>query len=188
MAQKAAVSRGVSRDEWILEALTVLNESGVDQVTIHNLARRLGVARSGFYWHFKDRNALHEAMLIDWERLTTKTISDNKEITSLDPVDRLFRIAELVQDFSLSAYDVALYHWAMQSKKAARRVRAVTKLRSRYVERAFAELGFEGEALELRTMLFVTFTMWEGTTFSHIPHKRRRAMIKERIELLTRTD
>ena len=116
----------------------MLNESGVDQVTIHNLARRLGIARSGFYWHFKDRNALHDAMLLDWERLTTKTVSGNKVIPSLDPIDRLLRIAELVQDFDLSAYDVALYHWAMQSKKAASRVRAVTRRRSRFVKRAFA--------------------------------------------------
>lgn len=178
----------MSRDEWVLEGLEVLNESGMDQVTIHKLARRLGIARSGFYWHFKDRKALHDAMLLDWERLTTKTISDNQEIASLAPFDRLLRIAELVQDFGLSDYDVALYHWAMQSKKAARRVRAVTKLRFKYVQHAFAELGFEGEALELRTMLFVTFTMWEGATFSYIPQSKRRAMIRERVELLTRAD
>ncbi|MDX2458827.1 MAG: TetR/AcrR family transcriptional regulator [Gammaproteobacteria bacterium] len=188
MSEKKVIKRGISRDEWVLEGLEVLNESGVDQVTIHNLARRLGVARSGFYWHFKDRNALHEAMLIDWERLMTKTISDNKEIASLGPIDRLLRIAELIQDFDLNAYDVALNHWAMQSKMAARRVRAVTRLRFRFVKRAFAELGFEGEALELRTMLFVTFTMWEGTTFSNIPQKKRQAMNRKRVELLTRAD
>jgi len=188
MVEKTPAKRGISRDEWILEALNVLNESGIDQVTVHNLARRLGIARSGFYWHFKDRNALHEAMLRDWERLTTRTISDNKEIASLDPTDRLFRIAELVQDFDLNGYDIALNHWAVQSKKAARRVRRVFKLRSRFVRQAFADLGFEGQALETRTMLFVCTTMTEWVAFPDIPRKKRRAMTRERIELLTRAD
>ena len=188
MANSTRVKRGVSRDEWILEGLTVLNENGVDHVTVRNLARRLGIARSGFYWHFKDRDAFLEAMLDGWESLMTRAISENEEIGSLDPVERLRRIAELVLDFDLCAYEVALNHWAMQSKMAADRVRAVNAVRTRFVRSAFAELGFRRKELDARTVLFVCSTTWEGVSFANVSASRRRALISNCVKLLTRAD
>jgi AcrR family transcriptional regulator len=187
MATKAT-KRGVSREQWIQSGLDVLNESGVDNVTIHHLARKLGVSRSGFYWHFKNRGALLDALLDDWVRLSTEVVTENVEVLALDPVNRLTRAAEMVLDYSLASYEIALRHWALQDKKVARRVKAATKLRLDFVRQAFAELGFTGEKLETRAMLYAAYTTWESPTFGHISRKRRRAMIKEWIVLLTRTD
>ena len=188
MANSGPIKRGVSREQWILEGLEVLNESGVDHVTVHNLSRRLGISRSGFYWHFKDRSELLDALLEDWARITTKVITDNIEILALDPVDRLARVAEMVVDYGLYRYEVALNHWALQSKMAARKVRSVTRLRTNFVRQAFSELGFEGESLEMRAMLFALNTTWEGIMFPGVSRKRRLAMIRERVELLTHRD
>ena len=187
MATKAN-KRGVSREQWIQAGLDVLNESGVDSVTIHHLARKLGVSRSGFYWHFKNRGALLDALLEDWARLSTEVITENVEVLALNPVTRLMRTAEMVLDYSLASYEIALRHWALQDNKAARAVRAATKVRLDFVRQAFAELGFKGEDLEMRAMLYAAYTTWESPMFGHISKKRRRAMIKERIKLLTRSD
>jgi AcrR family transcriptional regulator len=187
MVTKAA-KRGVSREQWIQAGLDVLNESGVDNVTIHHLARKLGVSRSGFYWHFKNRGALLDALLADWVRLSTEVITENVEVLALDPVTRLTRTAEMVLDYSLASYEIALRHWALQDKKAARAVRTATRVRLDFVRQAFAELGLTGESLEMRAMLYAAYTTWESPMFGNISRKRRRAMIEERIKLLTRTD
>ncbi len=168
--------------------MDVLNESGVDSVTIHHLARKLGVSRSGFYWHFRNRAALLDALLNDWTRLSTEVITENVEILALDPVSRLTRTAEMVLDYSLASYEIALRHWALQDKVAARAVRAATKVRLDFVRQAFAELGFKGEDLEMRAMLYAAYTTWESPMFGYISKKRRRAMIRERMKLLTQSD
>ena len=47
-----------SEDIWLDAAYDVLTESGVEAVKIMSLAEQLGLTRTGFYWHFKDREAL----------------------------------------------------------------------------------------------------------------------------------
>jgi AcrR family transcriptional regulator len=185
---RVAVSRGVSREQWVLEALDVLNESGVDQVTIYNLARRLGIARSGFYWHFKNREELLEAMLDTSEDLLTKVVTENPQLMELKPVDRLVQVAEMVHDLNLSCYEVGLRHWAMQCETTARRLQEVVQTRTNFVKHAFAELGFESEALEMRAMIYIGYTAWEEATYSYVPRDKRRSLIRKRIELLTRKD
>jgi len=67
-----------------------------------------------------------------------------------------------------------------------RTVRKVNRLRLEFVRGAFGELGFTGDELEMRTMLFVCYHTWEASTFRELSRKRRRALIEKRIELLTR--
>lgn len=188
MAKSAPTKRGVSREQWILEGLEVLNESGVDQVKVYTLARRLRISRSGFYWHFKDRAELLDALLEYWERITTKVITENVEIRSLDPLSRLVRVAEMVHDYGLARHEIAMNHWALQSKWVAKRVQAVARSRLDFIREAFAELGFEGESLEIRAMLYTLNTTWEDIMYSHVPRKRCRGMIRERVEMMARGD
>ena len=47
-------------------------------------------------------------------------------------------------------------------------------------------LGFKGDDLAMRSMLFVCYQSWESVMFPEIPRKRRRELIAKRIELLTR--
>ena len=50
----------VSKDQWFTKALDTLETSGVEAVKIEKLAKELGISRSGFYWHFKNRQNLLE--------------------------------------------------------------------------------------------------------------------------------
>lgn len=53
----------VSRDDWLAAALDILAVGGIETVKIERLAKRLRVATSGFYWHFKNRSDLQEQIL-----------------------------------------------------------------------------------------------------------------------------
>ena len=69
--------------------------------------------------------------------------------------------------------------------EAARAARKVNRLRLDYVGEAFSELGFTGDDLDMRTMLFTCYHTWEAPMFREISRKRRRELIAKRIDLLT---
>ena len=68
-----------TRDDWLALALSVLAVEGVAHVTVLNLSERLGVSRSSFYWYFKNRDELLDALLDRWDRLNTRSIVDAGE-------------------------------------------------------------------------------------------------------------
>lgn len=52
----------IDREQIIEEALRLLDEVGLDQLTTRKLADRLGVKQPALYWHFANKQALIEAM------------------------------------------------------------------------------------------------------------------------------
>ncbi|MFE1051040.1 TetR/AcrR family transcriptional regulator [Streptomyces rochei] len=69
-------------------ALDLLNEVGLDGLTLRAIARELDVKAPALYWHFKDKQALLDEMATEMYR---RMVAD----TSLDPADtwreRLFK-------------------------------------------------------------------------------------------------
>lgn len=164
----------------------MLREQGVKAVRIEGLARRLNISKSGFYWHFKDRRDLLMHLLDYWSREYTEIITDNQEIQKLEPRKRLRMIMEMVLDPRLTDYDLSMRAWAAEDPQVARRVGRVYKLRLDFVREAFAELGFTGEELEMRTRLFVCYHSWERVMFWRESKKALKALIPRRLELLTK--
>ncbi|WP_067932473.1 TetR family transcriptional regulator [Alicyclobacillus kakegawensis] len=52
----------LNKDQIVEEALRLLNEVGLEGVTLRALAKRLGVQAPTLYWHFKNKAALINAM------------------------------------------------------------------------------------------------------------------------------
>jgi len=52
----------IDRDGIVDEALTLLNEVGMDKLTTRKLAERLGVQQPALYWHFANKSALLDAI------------------------------------------------------------------------------------------------------------------------------
>lgn len=64
----------LGRADWIKAALKLLVAEGESAVRITRLSEALGVTRGSFYWHFKDRADLLDALLETWERRNTLAI------------------------------------------------------------------------------------------------------------------
>jgi len=64
----------VTREDWLNVARDVLVSDGVAEVKVLALGQRLEVSRSSFYWYFKSRQHLLEALLDDWEARSTRNI------------------------------------------------------------------------------------------------------------------
>lgn len=85
----------LSAEDWAQAALDVIAESGVGAVAVEPLARRLGVTKGSFYWHFPSRDALLHAALERWEVLEQETVFGQLEAIS-DPRERLRSLFRLV--------------------------------------------------------------------------------------------
>jgi AcrR family transcriptional regulator len=177
--------RGVSKAEWLEMGLQALSERGVAALTIEGLAKSLGINKAGFYWHFKNRDDLLRQLLNYWTHELTEVVTTNIDILAIEPKDRLIKTAEMILDYELTRYDIAIRQWAMQDAGAARAVRKVNRLRLNFIRNAFAEMGFKGEDLEMRTMLFTCYHSLEFPMFPEISRKQRREQIAKRIDLLT---
>ena len=154
---------------------------------MEGLARRLGIARAGFYWHFKDRDDLLRQLLEHWMHETTEVVSENVEVLALEPKRRLLKTVEMIREGDLTRHELAIRQWALSDGTAARAVRRVTRMRLDFVRNAFHELGFRDDELEMRATLFAVYHTWEAATLRHVPRKRLRELVARRIELLTST-
>ena len=177
--------RGVSKAEWLEAGLQALSKGGVAALTVEGLAKSLGIAKAGFYWHFKNRDDLLRQLLDYWTHEITEVITANPELLALKPKSRFIRAAEIILDFDLTRYEIPIRQWGLRDAGAARAVKKANRLRLDFARKALSELGFKGEDLEMRTMLFVCYHSWESPMFREISRKRRRELIARRIELLT---
>ncbi len=95
MTETVSRSRRLSADDWAQEALDQIAEQGVASVAVEPLARRLGVTKGSFYWHFPSRDALLQAALERWETVEQEEIFGSLERVP-DPRDRLRALFQVV--------------------------------------------------------------------------------------------
>jgi hypothetical protein len=86
----------------------------------------------------------------------------------------------------LDRYDFPIRAWASHDPATARMVRRVDKYRLDYLRALFAEMGFEGEELEMRTRTFVVYHSLQSGLFVGISRKEQLKQLRLRHALLTR--
>jgi AcrR family transcriptional regulator len=141
------------RTRWIDEGLRALAEGGPDAVRVDVLARRIGVTRGGFYWHFQDRAALLEAMLDTWERRSTEDVLARVEREGGEPRARLRRAGSLTFSGELLPIDLAVRDWARRDPAVAERLRRVDDRRMDYLRSLFAGASRDPGDVEARCLL-----------------------------------
>ena len=182
---KEKVRRGVSKAQWLEAAMGRLCDHSVADITVEGLAKELGIAKSGFYWHFKSREELLDALLDHWIHEITEVITNNPEFDVLEPKTRLTKSAEMIHELDLTRYEVGIRQFALRDERAFSAVRKSDNLRMDFTRKAFSELGFTGDDLEMRTMLFACYHTWEAAMFPGVSRKRRKELIGKRLDLLT---
>ena len=69
--------------DWERAALEVIAEQGVQALAVEPLARRMGITKGSFYWHFTGRESLLEQALVRWEEHDARNLA-----TALGEIDR----------------------------------------------------------------------------------------------------
>lgn len=132
----------VTRADWLNVAMDVLISDGVEQVKVLTLAERMGVSRSSFYWYFKSRQDLLDALLQTWEQTNTAAMVAQAEAPAQTITGAVLNVFHCITDPDLfnTALDFAVRDWARRSGKVrslldrsdARRVAALSAMFSRF--------------------------------------------------------
>jgi AcrR family transcriptional regulator len=136
-----------TRDDWLDLALSALALEGVHHVTVLNLSERLGVSRSSFYWYFKNRDELLDALLDRWDRLNTRSIvaqAEEPAATVTEAVCNVFRCWVNPAIFS-PRLDFAVREWARRSAHVRRTLDSSDRVRTEALKALFVRFGYEDE-------------------------------------------
>ena len=142
----------LSAEDWAQAALDLIAEQGVAAVAVEPLARRLGVTKGSFYWHFPSRDALLVAALERWEKVEQDTVFGKLEAI-VDPGERLRALFHLVaREFKAhivySELLMALDHPAVQPV-----IGRVSERRMDYLKASFRQAGLSRTDAQHRARL-----------------------------------
>ena len=154
----------LSKEDWITSAFTTLSESGVNAVRVEALAKRMGVTKGSFYWHFKSRQELLEAILEKWHK--DQRVIKKVENIGGTPKEKLINLLESVprstQRNNSGATELAVRSWARNDTLAAETIAIVDKERIDWVKGYFIELGYDESVAESRAFLTYGYIMAQG--------------------------
>jgi AcrR family transcriptional regulator len=176
------------RNRWIEEGLSALAAGGPDAVRIESLAQALGVSKGGFYWHFKDRQALLEEMLDAWERTWVDEVIQAVETEGGDARARLRRLFALAAAAGgeLLKIELAIRNWARREEAVAERLRHVDNRRMDYMRSLFGAICEDDDDVEACCLL--AFSLFIGGHFVSVDHggRSRAEVLELALEWLTR--
>ena len=168
----------VTRQDWLNAALDVLKSNGVEAVKVADLAVRMQVSRSSFYWYFKNRTDLLDALLAHWQATNTAALVAQASAPAATITEACCNVFRCNIDARLydTQLDFAIRDWARRSDPVravldasdAQRIAALTEMfvRHGYPEQNatararviyYMQTGYEdarlGETLEERLKL-----------------------------------
>ena len=181
MEQTAAPRPRATPEDWLGAAYDLLTESGVDAVKIMPLAKVLGLTRPSFYWHFKDRDALLEAMVVDWEEKNTGNLVARCDAYADTICEAVYNLFDCWVDDTLfdSRLDLAIRNWARNDSALQTRLARADASRKAAIQAMFLRFGFDQQDAEVRTLTMIYtqigyFSMQvtepEAERFARMPH------------------
>lgn len=181
--------QSLGKEAWILAALGVLAQEGVAQVRVEPLAKKLGVTKGSFYWHFTNREDLLDALLDHWQRLATADIIAHVEAAAIAPAARLERLVLLVSR-SREAPNVesAIRAWGVSDAKAQRRLSAIDEQRERYVRDLLVAHGLSLEVAARRARALYLMMIGEFVWVSHQGQPSAPAVWREVLAMMLSLD
>lgn len=196
----------VTREDWLQIALSALIKDGVEGVKIQPLGSALGVSRSSFYWYFKSRQDLLDALLDHWQATNTSALVDMASAPSETITEAVGNVFRCVINPGLfdTRLDFAIRDWARRSdhvravlhQSDTRRLAALQDMFERFdyphleaVARArilyYMQIGYDdaqlGEPMEARNTLMPAYLI--GFTGQH-PKPEEVAALRSYAETL----
>ncbi|ATD68348.1 MULTISPECIES: TetR/AcrR family transcriptional regulator [Luteimonas] len=149
----------LSADDWAQAALDLIAETGVQAVAVEPLARRLGVTKGSFYWHFPSRDALLQAALERWENVEQEALFGALEKVP-DARERLRALFNMVAREYKSHVIYSALLKAQDHATVQPVIERVSKRRLDYLTASFRQAGLGREDAQHRARL--TYAAYVG--------------------------
>lgn len=82
----------LTKERWLEEGLAVFSNEGPGGLAAERMAKRLGVSRGSFYWHFSNVQEFEGAVLGTWEEQWTTRIVNASQVGDHTPRERLYNL------------------------------------------------------------------------------------------------
>ena len=141
-----------SREVWLAAAKQAFVETGLDAVKIQPLASQLALSRTSFYWFFKDRQALLEALLEDWEAKNTGAFIAACTAYAQTITEAVLNLIVVFHDSDVfePQLDFAVRGWAHQSDTVMARVNSADEVRLAAIGAMFGRFGYAPHDADVR--------------------------------------
>lgn len=162
MTQAASTKKArtrLSAEDWEQQALVMIAEQGVGAFAVEPLARRMGITKGSFYWHFAGREALLEQALARWEKHDARNL--NAALGAIeDPRERLESFFRRVGRERLTHQVFSALCAATDHPQVEPVLERVANRRMRHIAKAFTELGMAPDDAAHRARL--TYSVYLG--------------------------
>jgi AcrR family transcriptional regulator len=163
----------LTREQWLAQSLQVFARRGGERIYIQDLVRGLGVTTGSFYWHFADREDFVASLVDYWASEYTGRVIEHVGAAGANPQRRFRALMKYLLEKDPARYDLPVRAWAAREVFVARRVRRIDRQRLIFVRSVFADLGFRGEELAMRTRIFVVYYSLDGILAARPSRKQR---------------
>jgi AcrR family transcriptional regulator len=179
-APDAPLRNQTDRSTWVRAATHALAEHGLDGVKVETLARRLGLTKGSFYWHFRDRRELLDAMLDTWH---DGRLDDIRSLTRCTPGEEMTQLHHVIDTYSVARnqrgirVELAVRDWARHDQRARAVVDAVDAVRLDCATALFVGAGITPDEARNRSLLLYAYVfglgMMDGERESRSPPAAR---------------
>lgn len=167
-------SSRLSRKDWIDAAWKALAHGSIETIKVDRLATQLNVSRGSFYWHFKSKKDLIDAVLGRWlERLGVHEAIEPILSGSASAEEKLWAINEYVIRTVNGPQSIFLRIWARKSPQVLSRMQREDDMRVDHYRRLFLEAGFDEKAASEHAEAYFAFVMSEYLRNGRLPMKER---------------
>lgn len=149
----------LSAGDWEQQALVLIAEKGIRAVAVESLARRMGVTKGSFYWHFQNREALLEQSLLRWEKHDEVNLQTSLSAID-DPRERLRSFFRRTGREKLTHNVYSSLCMASDHPQVEPLLERVAARRMKHIEKAFEEIGFDPQEASHRARL--TYSAYLG--------------------------
>jgi AcrR family transcriptional regulator len=163
--------------DWIDFALAALAREGSDALKADVLARKLGVSRGSFYWHFSDLRTFHREVIGRWRQVSTEAIIADIERHS----SREMRLEALLRHAfgDNAALDIRMRAWAANNAEAAQAVGREDGRRRAYIERLLVETGVARPLAATRAQLMYWTYLGAASSRGRLTGRQLEQMVAE---------
>ncbi len=149
---------GLSREKWLDIAIETLSLKSKSKFSLESLIKAMPVTKGSFYWHFKDRAEFLFALVDYWSRHdTTIAIKALESLPrAVSASQKLWKLMCVIYELNLTAHEITIRSLVQEFPELEQPFAKVYRNRYNTVRQIFSELGFEGEDLEMCTLLFTS--------------------------------
>ena len=167
----------LTAQDWVDFALKTLAREGFDALKADGLARKLGVSRGSFYWHFTDLGAFHARVIEQWKKVATEAVvADIEQYESRE--ERLVALLRHALGRG-AALEIRMRSWAETSAAAARALDDIDRRRRGYIEQLLVEAGIARPLAVMRAQILYWTYLGAALSRSRLTGGRLEHMVAE---------